>query len=76
MLKSFTQAAADYCAAAKNRTRQSVPRLLILGILGNGMQLIGMNTYAQYVVKGLVLLAAVGFDTFQKAQAQKVRRVA
>lgn len=33
MLKSFTQAAADYCAAAKNRTRQSVPRLLILGIL-------------------------------------------
>ena len=33
MLKSFTQAAADYCAAAKNRTRQSVPRLLVLGIL-------------------------------------------
>lgn len=53
-----------------------VTGVLILGILGNGMQLIGMNTYAQYVVKGLVLLAAVGFDTFQKAQAQKVRRVA
>lgn len=53
-----------------------VTGVLILGILGNGMQLIGMNTYVQYVVKGLVLLAAVGFDTFQKAQAQKAKKVA
>lgn len=53
-----------------------VTGVLILGILSNGMQLIGMNTYAQYVVKGFVLLAAVGFDTFQKASAQKVRKVA
>lgn len=53
-----------------------VTGVLILGILGNGMQLIGMNTYVQYVVKGLVLLAAVGFDTYQKAQAQKVKKVA
>lgn len=53
-----------------------VTGVLILGILGNGMQLIGMNTYAQYIVKGAVLLAAVGFDTYQKAQAQKVKRVA
>lgn len=53
-----------------------VTGVLILGILSNGMQLIGMNQYAQYVVKGLVLLAAVGFDTYQKTSAQKVKRVA
>ena len=53
-----------------------VTGVLILGILGNGMQLIGMNTYVQYIVKGLVLLGAVGFDTYQKAAAQKVKKVA
>lgn len=53
-----------------------VTGVLILGILGNGMQLVGLNTYVQYIVKGAVLLAAVGFDTYQKAQAQKVKRTA
>lgn len=53
-----------------------VTGVLILGILGNGMQLIGMNTYVQYIVKGLVLLGAVGFDTYQKTAAMKVRKVA
>ncbi len=50
--------------------------VLILGVLSNGMQLVGMNQYAQYVVKGIVLLAAVGFDTYQKASAQKTRKAA
>jgi len=35
-----------------------------------------MNTYVQYIVKGLVLLSAVGFDTYQKAAAQKIKKVA
>ncbi len=48
--------------------------VLILGVLSNGMQLIGMGTYAQYIVKGLVLLAAVGFDTYQKNQKIKQKR--
>lgn len=47
--------------------------VLILGVLSNGMQLIGMGTYTQFVVKGLVLLAAVGFDTYQKISATKVK---
>lgn len=33
MLKTFDQAAADYCAAAEKRTAQSLPRLLLLGAL-------------------------------------------
>lgn len=40
--------------------------VLILGVLSNGMQLIGMGVYVQFVVKGLILLAAIGFDTYQK----------
>lgn len=50
-----------------------VTGVLILGVLGNGMQLIGMGTYAQYIVKGLVLLAAVGFDMHQKS-GKMIRR--
>lgn len=45
-----------------------VTGVFILGVLGNGMQLIGMGTYAQYIVRGLVLLGAVGFDTYQKSE--------
>jgi ribose transport system permease protein len=45
--------------------------VMILAVLGNGMQLIGMGTYAQYIVKGAVLLAAVGFDTYQKQKGIK-----
>jgi ribose transport system permease protein len=52
-----------------------VTGVLILGILGNGMQLIGMNTYVQYIVKGMVLLIAVGFDTYQKASVHRMRKV-
>ncbi len=48
-----------------------VTGVLILGVLSNGMQLIGLNTYAQYIVKGLVLLAAVGFDTWQNLPKTK-----
>lgn len=43
-----------------------VTGVLILGVLSNGMQLIGLNTYVQYIVKGFVLLFAVGFDILQK----------
>jgi ABC-type xylose transport system permease subunit len=43
-----------------------VTGVLILGVLSNGMQLVGLNTYVQYIVKGLVLLLAVGFDLYQK----------
>ena len=33
MLKTFAQAAADYCAAAEKRMAQSLSRLLLLGAL-------------------------------------------
>lgn len=40
--------------------------LLIIAILSNGMILLGVDSYFQTVVKGLVLLAAVGIDNISK----------
>jgi ribose/xylose/arabinose/galactoside ABC-type transport system permease subunit len=37
-----------------------------LAIVGNGMQLAGWGTYAQFIVRGLILLGAVAFDEYQK----------
>jgi putative multiple sugar transport system permease protein len=39
---------------------------LVLGVLNNGMSLLGIGTDIQQVIKGLVLLAAVGFDIYNK----------
>jgi ribose/xylose/arabinose/galactoside ABC-type transport system permease subunit len=43
-----------------------VTGVFLLAVLGNGMQLAGWGTYAQYIVKGIILLGAVTFDEFQK----------
>ncbi|NUP16758.1 MAG: sugar ABC transporter permease [Streptomyces sp.] len=39
---------------------------LVLGVLNNGMNLVGIGTDWQQVIKGLVLLTAVGFDVWNK----------
>lgn len=39
--------------------------ILIVVILSNGMQLAGINTYWQYVAKGVIMLAAIGIDVLQ-----------
>lgn len=38
---------------------------LIIGVLTNGMVLMNVSTYMQMVVKGIVLILAVGFDSLQ-----------
>jgi ribose/xylose/arabinose/galactoside ABC-type transport system permease subunit len=45
--------------------------VMIIGVLNNGMQLFGLPDYYQNLVKGVVLLAAVGFDTYQKSRKAK-----
>lgn len=42
-----------------------VAGVLIMGLLANGMQLAGMNTYYQYVAKGAIMLLVMWFDAFQ-----------
>lgn len=39
---------------------------LVLGVLNNGMSLVGIGSDWQQVIKGLVLLAAVAFDIYNK----------
>jgi len=40
--------------------------ILIIGVLNNAMQLASFPDFSQMVVKGAVLLIAVGFDVYQK----------
>lgn len=41
--------------------------VFVLAIIENGMQMAGWNQYIQYIVKGVVLIAAIGFDQYQRA---------
>ncbi|MFT4258905.1 multiple monosaccharide ABC transporter permease [Microbacterium sp.] len=46
---------------------------LIMAVMSNGMQLMGLNQATQQVVKGLVLLIAVAFDVWNKRRAGAAR---
>jgi ribose/xylose/arabinose/galactoside ABC-type transport system permease subunit len=50
-----------------------VAGVFILAVLGNGMQLAGWGTYAQFIVRGTILLGAVAFDEYQR-NIRQVRR--
>lgn len=40
--------------------------VLLLTIIANVFNLLGIHIYVQYVVKGVIILSAVGFDTYSK----------
>ncbi|OGO77176.1 MAG: ABC transporter permease [Clostridiales bacterium GWB2_37_7] len=42
---------------------------LVMGVMNNGMSLIGVGIQWQSVIKGLVLLIAVGFDVYTKSKS-------
>lgn len=44
---------------------------LVMGILNNGMSILGIGIDWQQAIKGLVLLVAVAFDAYTKAKANK-----
>jgi putative multiple sugar transport system permease protein len=44
---------------------------LFIGILNNGMSILGVSTDWQQAIKGFVLLAAVAFDLYSKARTSK-----
>jgi ABC-type xylose transport system permease subunit len=44
----------------------------IIGVLENGMVLLGVNTYAQQAVTGTVIILAVALDIWQKRRRQRV----
>ncbi|HEY9594950.1 MAG TPA: ABC transporter permease [Spirochaetia bacterium] len=45
--------------------------MLIIGLLNNGMNLMNLNQYWQYVAMGVVLLMAITLDTLQTESAEK-----
>lgn len=47
--------------------------VLVLGLIANGMQLAGLGAYAQYIIKGTILLASFALDMFQKKYQEKAK---
>ena len=47
--------------------------VLIVSILTNGMQLAGLDTYYQFIAKGVIMLAAIGIDIYNLNRRQKVK---
>ena len=42
----------------------------IMGIMNNGMSIIGFDVFLQSVAKGMVVLLAVAFDMFSKSRSR------
>ena len=52
----------------------AVAGALIIGVLSNGFIIAGVNTYVQQIIKGAILLVAVGFDCIQKRRQSVVKK--
>lgn len=49
--------------------------VLILTVIQNGMQMMQMDTYQQYIVKGIVLIIAIWIDTAQTKRVVKQAKI-
>jgi ribose transport system permease protein/L-arabinose transport system permease protein len=47
--------------------------VILVGILNNGMNLLGFNTFVQRVALGMLLIAAVALSQWRQARAERVR---
>ena len=47
--------------------------VILVGILNNGMNLLGFNTFVQRVALGMLLIAAVAVSQWRQARAERVR---
>ena len=50
-----------------------VAGIFVMQIIANGMQLAGWGTYTQYIVKGIILIAAIAFDAIKNRPKPVVR---
>ena len=55
-------------AGGEGRLGFVVVGVLIMGVLTNGLILLNVQEYVQWVIKGLALLAAVGLDRLTKVK--------
>lgn len=58
-------------AGGRGRIGGTVIGVLIIGVLSNGMNLMGINSFWQYIVKGIVILIAVYVDIVKKKNEEK-----
>ncbi|MFM8321853.1 MAG: ABC transporter permease [Chloroflexota bacterium] len=47
--------------------------VILVGVLNNGMNLLGFNTFTQKVALGLLLIAAVAISQYRQARAERAR---
>ena len=57
----------------EGRIQSLIAGVLLLAVLGNGMQLAGWGTYSQFIVRGMILLGAVAFDEIQRSTKRMIR---
>jgi len=49
---------------------RTVLGVFLLAIIGNSFNLLGVDTKIQYIIRGLIILLAVGFDSYNKKKLQ------
>ena len=62
-------------AGGEGKISGVIAGVLIMGVLSNGMAVLGLGEYHQVVVKGVVLIVAVGFDCLQRIWSSKVKKI-
>ncbi|MGI6236363.1 MAG: ABC transporter permease, partial [Candidatus Excrementavichristensenella sp.] len=60
-------------AGGQGKIINVIAGVLIMGMLGNGMTLMNLDEYWQWVTKGIVLLFAVAFDNWQRNVSYKTK---
>ena len=60
-------------AGGQGKVINVIAGVLIMGMLGNGMTLMNLDEYWQWVTKGIVLLFAVAFDNWQRNMNNKAK---
>jgi ribose transport system permease protein len=61
-------------SGGEGRIVNVIAGVFIMGILSNGMAIMSLNEYWQWIVKGAVLITAVSFDNMQKKKAMTSKK--
>ena len=53
-------------AGGEGNVLMTIIGVLLISVISNSFNLLGVNIYFQYIFKGLIILAAVGLDSYNK----------
>lgn len=53
-------------AGGEGSALKTIIGVLLMSVINNGFNLLGINIYFQYVFKGFIIIAAVGFDSYNR----------